>query len=626
VNLIDKINPLQRRIILVICDVFSNFASFALSVALIYSVANTAEILKDNVWLPFLMLAIRLTFYYVYGLYAFLWRYASTRQFISIVKAVTSSSLVIVAVLFLSHLFNLHKSILLIDWIFNMLFVGSVRVGLRLYRDFLVARAKPKVQAKEKLNVLIVGAGDCGAMMAREINKAARLKYNLIGFVDDKPNKVGQIIHGAPVLGSTKDISKLVDKFNIQEAILAISSARRKQLRAIMDQCEIAGIAYKITPGLSDIIGGDVSINQARDVRIEDLLGRDVIKIDTSTLSKYLSNSVVLVTGAGGSIGSELCRQIQRFSPRQLLLLDQSENAVYHIHMELQKNTQRTVDLVPVVLSVKDAGRLDDLFTQYKPDVVFHAAAHKHVPLMENNINEAILNNVQGTLNVLELSDKHKAKEFVLISTDKAVRPTSAMGASKRICEVLLQIQSQKSNHTTFSAVRFGNVLGSQGSVVPLFKKQIAEGGPITITHPDMTRYFMTIPEAVSLVLQTGALSKGGEIFILDMGEPVKIINLAKDLIHLSGLEEEKDIEIKVTGLRPGEKLFEELYFDKRVLKKTPFQKIFVTEPAKFDRDMCGIKIRELIKQSNTLHPQEVRNNLMTIIDITAPANESAST
>ena len=623
-SLVDSITPVKRRLILIFFDSTSTIASFVLSVSLLYSLAHTLEIIQSILWLPLLALAVRLFFFYLYGLYSFLWRYASTKQFINIVKAVTTSSFVLVTILFLTHLFPLHKSLLLIDWSFNLLFVGATRVGIRLYRDYIVSKSKPKVLENVPINLLIIGAGDCAEMMAREVLKVSRLNYHLVGFVDDKVNKVGQLIHGAPVLGITKDIPALVKKYAIKEAILAISVAKGKTLRTIMEYCEEAKVSFKITPGLADIIGGKVSINQIRDVQIEDLLGRDVVKMDMSKVANYLGNSVVLITGAGGSIGSELCRQIQRFSPRKLILLDQSEHAVYQIHSELLKHTRASSELVPTVLSVKDHKRLDLLFEHYKPDVVFHAAAHKHVPLMESNVNEVILNNILGTRNVLALSDKHQVKEFVLISTDKAVRPTSVMGASKRICEVLLQLQSQKSN-TTFSAVRFGNVLGSQGSVIPLFKKQIESGGPITITHPDMTRYFMTIPEAVSLVLQTGSLSKGGEIFILDMGEPVKIITLARDLIQLSGLEEGKDIEIKVTGLRPGEKLFEELYFDKRALKKTSYEKVFVAEPSKFDREACGLKVNDLIKMSTHLHPQEVKDTLMTIISFMDPDNQQVS-
>ncbi len=603
---IDKVTPLSRKTILLISDITSTLLSLFLAYSLLYSPDIFLKKLP-LIW-PYvsILIGIRLGACHYFGLYNFSWRYASSKEFSRIFSSVTTSSILITVLLYGLQLRVFPARILLIDWAFVLIGIGGVRSVLRLYRDYLT-HTHPK--SIKNINLIIIGAGDAGEMIARELTRVSSLPYRLIGFIDDSTSKIGKVIQQAPVLGSLSDLPKIVEKHAIKEAIIAIPSAKGSEIRQIISMCETAKLSFKITPGLSDIIGGRISVSQLRNVSLEDLLRRDEINMSLDSVSAYLSGATVLVTGAGGSIGSELCRQISKLSPKALVLLDHDENAIYHIHMELN-TPYSTTHIVPLIADTKNYAHLDSLFSELKPDVIFHAAAHKHVPLMEGNIRTAIENNIMGTKNVLDLAEKYQAKECVLISTDKAVRSTNVMGATKRLCEILVQLKAN-SPHTRFSAVRFGNVLGSRGSVVPLFKKQLAGGGPLTVTHTDMTRFFMTIPEAVRLVIETGALGKGGEIFILDMGKPVRILDLARDLIFLSGLEEGKDIDIEITGLRPGEKLHEELFFNKSVLTKTPHTKIFVTEPASFDTLLTLKKIESLLEFCTHSKPADLRDSLM---------------
>jgi len=614
-NVLDRIAPRQRIVLMVLFDFAASFASVIVAFFLVFGVSQAPFLTEKYFSLIPLFVIVRLLTFRVNRLYAYSWRYASTREFIRIIISVTLGTVLIGLVLWTLGLFTFPMRVILADWGINLVAIGSVRVMLRILRDYLSPKSEQSIVRK---NLLIIGAGEAGISVAREVTRVSALTYNLKGFVDDKKNKVGRVIYQTPVLGLTSELPTLVREYGIDEVIIAIPSASGKTIRHLMSLCEEAGVKFKSTPGLADIIGGKISINQVREVRIEDLLRRDVIKMDSEAVAQYIAGATVLVTGAGGSIGSELCRQIQRFSPKILILFDHDENALYQIHMELNENTHNATAIVPVVSDIKCKAHLETLFEQYRPQVVFHAAAHKHVPLMENNVREVVENNIGGTCNLLKMASKYNVKDFVFISTDKAVRPTNCMGATKRIGEVMLQMEAAK-NKTKFSAVRFGNVLGSQGSVIPLFKKQIAEGGPITITHPDITRYFMTIPEAVSLVIQTGALSQGGEIFILDMGEPVTILSLAQDLIRLSGLELGKDIDIKVTGLRPGEKMFEELFFDKSNLTETPNKKIFVTHPYHHDEAAISQQIQALIAMCHTRSEQDVRNTLFALVKQTEP-------
>lgn len=512
------------------------------------------------------IIIVRLSTFYIFGLYNRLWRYASINELLTICGAVTVSSLIIFAYTFAIEM-KLPRSVHILSWLFNIGFIGASRLVLRITYYFRQKRAE------QAAKVLIVGAGDAGAMIAREVNHRYYETKQLVGFIDDDQYKNKQRLFGVKVLGNRQDIKRIVSENGVDEIIIAMPSAGGTIIREIIHECKKTKCALKILPGIYELIDGNVTVQQLRNVEVEDLLGRDPVKLDVEQIAGYLKGKRVLVTGAGGSIGSELCRQIAKMSPDSLTLLGKGENSIYEIHSELREKYKK-INIEPIIADVRDKERIHSIFSQVKPQVIFHAAAHKHVPLMESQPMEAVRNNIFGTKTVAEAADEFGAEAFVMISTDKAVNPTSVMGATKRVAELIIQNLSKKSD-TKFVAVRFGNVLGSRGSVIPLFKKQIAKGGPITITHPDMQRYFMTIPEASQLVLQAGAIAKGGEVFVLDMGEPVKIVDMANDLIELSGLIPNKDIKINFTGLRPGEKLFEELLTAEEGTTSTKHEKIF---------------------------------------------------
>lgn len=431
--------------------------------------------------------------------------------------------------------------------------------------------------------MLIIGAGDSGVMTAKEIQSHIQDRKKVVGYLDDDEGKIGELLQGVPVLSKINEVGQVVDEFDIDEIIISIPSLGNKRRREIFDKCKKLDVKLKTVPSLYDLIDGKIEIESIRNVEIEDLLGRDPVEIDNPEIESYVSGKVVLVTGGGGSIGSELCRQISKFRPSTLIIFDIYENNAYDIQNELKRSYRDELDLKVLIGSIRDRVRLEEVFAKYRPNLVFHAAAHKHVPLMQESPFEAIKNNSLGTLNTAEIAGRYGAERFVMISTDKAVNPTNIMGASKRLAEICIQSLNQKYIKTEYMAVRFGNVLGSNGSVIPLFKKQIEQGGPVTLTHPDIIRYFMTIPEAVLLVLQAGSMSVGGEIFVLDMGEPVKILNLAKDLIRLSGFEPYEDISIEFVGLRPGEKLYEELMLSEEGVMDTLHKKIFVVHPVEMD-------------------------------------------
>ncbi|MFC1511544.1 polysaccharide biosynthesis protein, partial [Candidatus Margulisiibacteriota bacterium] len=473
---------------------------------------------------------------------------------ISLLEAVGLSSMFLAVALLIFGKVNFPYRVLIIDAIFCFMFIGGIRLVIRLWKE---AKTKTGEDIKSR-NILIVGAGDAGEMIAREMLRLPHLGYVPIGFVDDNPEKTGEYIHKLPILGNTSEISRIVEKYDVAEIIIALPSATGKEIRHIVDTCEKSTATYRIVPGVYELIDGTVHVNQIRNVRIEDLLGREPISVNLREIASYLSGSIVLVTGAGGSIGSELCRQVSMYQPSELILFGRGENSIFNIEYELRKKYP-FLNLKVIIGNIRDFNKIDYIFSKHKPSIIFHAAAHKHVSLMETNPEEAVLNNIIGTKILVDAADKYQAKEFVNISTDKAVNPSSIMGSAKKVAEMIVQAKALDGSKTKFVSVRFGNVLESRGSVVPLFKKQITEGGPLTVTHPEARRYFMTIPEAVQLVIQAGAIGKGGEVFILDMGEPVKILDLAKDLIRLSGLEIGRDIEIQLTGLRPGEKLFEEI-------------------------------------------------------------------
>lgn len=478
------------------------------------------------------------------------------------------------------------------------LMVTTTTITRFSYRMLATVKHGLKRNRGKIVNTLVIGAGEAGSVIVQEIKSSKYLNRNVVGIIDDNPSKKGKYLHGIKILGNRNDIKRLAEKYDVQEIILAIPSASAKDTRDILKICNETECKLKVLPGMYQLITEEVSVSKLREVSIEDLLGRDTIDIDVESVCNHVNNQVVMITGGGGSIGSELCRQIAAHNPKLLIIFDIYENTTYDIQQELIKKYP-SLKLETLIGSVRNTNRIESVIERYRPDIIYHAAAHKHVPLMEDSPNEAIKNNVFGTYKTARAADKYGVKRFVLISTDKAVNPTNIMGASKRICEMIIQTFSRYSA-TEYVAVRFGNVLGSNGSVIQLFKKQIAEGGPVTVTHPDIIRYFMTIPEAVSLVLEAGANAKGGEIFVLDMGEPVKIADLAKNLIRLSGYKLGEDIEIKYTGLRPGEKLYEELLTKEEGLKKTANALIFVGKPLEFDEVHFLSQLKELEEKANS--------------------------
>ena len=494
--------------------------------------------------------------------------------------------------------------------ILAMLLCNGVRILWRIIRRMIISRQH---ECHHKMqHVLIYGAGMGGSLVLNEYKRNPHLGKKVIGFMDDDQEKLGTVIGNTPVYGTHEDLEQIVQQHQIDEVIIAIANIEESLLKQVSLMIKQLGLTVKMMPGLFELIDGKFNLNMIREVQVEDLLARDSIKLDYEGIHEYLEHQVVMVTGGGGSIGSELCRQIVKFNPKQLIILDIYENNAYDLQNELLRQYPN-LNLVTLIASVRDRHRLEEIYQTYQPNVVFHAAAHKHVPLMEVSPSEAIKNNVLGTLNTAELASEYGVKRFVLISTDKAVNPTNVMGATKRLCEMIIQAINPKSQ-TEYVAVRFGNVLGSNGSVVPLFKKQIAKGGPVTLTHKDITRYFMTIPEAAQLVLQAGGFAQGGEIFVLDMGKPVKIYDLAENLIKLSGYEPHVDIEIEVTGLRPGEKLYEELLMDEEGLTETRHQKIFIGKPSEFELTTVKSQIQELLQVAKTKGIPELKEKLKEVV------------
>ncbi|MBM7571371.1 polysaccharide biosynthesis protein [Aquibacillus albus] len=515
-------------------------------------------------------------FAFRYKLYHKAWEYASVGELIAIVKAITFS-VAATGVIQLIFMGAMYKRVLVLTWMLHILLIGGSRFSWRIIRDRFI---KPN---NSKKRTLIVGAGSAGTMLVRQLMKSNDSDIDPIAFVDDDLTKQKLEIYGVPVKGKTDEIVKIVENYNIKHIIIAIPSLSKSEIQAIYQQCSKTNAKTQIMPMIEDIVTGKVSVNSFREVEVEDLLGRDPVQLDTDSLKKKITEKTILVTGAGGSIGSEICRQVCKFHPKKIILLGHGENSIYQIDMELRQAYQQSFEIVPIIADVQDKTRILEVVDFHRPEVIYHAAAHKHVPLMEYNPKEAVKNNVIGTKNVAEAADIFGVETFVLVSSDKAVNPTNVMGSTKRIAEMVIQNLAKESN-TKFVAVRFGNVLGSRGSVIPLFKKQIQAGGPVTVTDPEMTRYFMTIPEASRLVMQAGALARGGEIFVLDMGEPVKIVDLAENLIRLSGYTVD-EIGIKFSGIRPGEKLFEELLSEKEVHPKPVYPKIFIGKSVEVEYD-----------------------------------------
>jgi FlaA1/EpsC-like NDP-sugar epimerase len=579
---------------------------FAMSLMLAFLLVNNMQIQNEWFFGQFfpkaliLFILIKLPIFALFKQFQGWWRYVSISDLLSIVKASLVSTLVIVSVWvgvaafepvrqYVNELFGFSQAVFILDMFATIVLMGGMRMAVRLYHEEFHTE-----QAGKLKRFLIVGAGNAGESLLRELHRMQVEQYDVIGFIDDDPIKKGVNIHGIPVLGNVEELPKVCKENNIDEIAIAMPSATPKQLRNVVQICEGAKVRFRTVPSVADIASGRFRVSQIRDVEINDLLGREAVQLDLAVIGKYLDDKVILVTGAGGSIGSEMCRQVCHFKPKLLLLVEQAENSLFFIERELRKNFP-TISIEAIICDITDKKRVEQIFEKHKPQIVIHAAAHKHVPLMETNPGEALKNNIVGTRTVANASDKYKAESFVMISTDKAVNPTSIMGSTKRISEMYIQ-DLDRTSETSFVTVRFGNVLGSNGSVVPIFKNQIAMGGPVTVTHPEMRRYFMTIPEASQLVLQAATMGNGGEIFLLDMGEPVKIVDLAKELITLSGFRPGEDIEIVFSGTRPGEKLFEELSIKGEDMVLTRHPKISIWQKNQpLSREQLREKIDNLI-------------------------------
>jgi len=583
-----------------------------------FSITNIMNnYMADIAYILLVSLVIKIICFKIFKLYSSLWKYAGIYEAINAGMAVFVSNTLVIALCFMLPI-SVPVSVLIMNFLLDCILIIGIRFIYRI--AYIVMKHKfnnNNSDESESKKLMIIGAGEAGSVIVKELEHSF-LNSRAAAIIDDDELKKGKKLHGVPIVGNRKDIVSIAERNNIDEIIIAIPSAPRKDINEIFNECSKTKCKVRILPSISHLIDGKVSIKKVRDVQLEDLLGREPVKLDIENIALYLKDKVVLVTGGGGSIGSELCRQIAAFLPQKLIILDNYENNAYDIQNELYHKFPK-LNIAVVIANIREKQRLESIFMKHSPEVVFHAAAHKHVPLMEDNPTEAIKNNVFGTLNVAECADKYRVSRFILISTDKAVNPTNVMGATKRIAEMIIQAMDKHSK-TEFAAVRFGNVLGSNGSVIPLFKKQIEQGGPVTVTDPEITRFFMTIPEAAQLVIQAGAIAKGGEIFVLDMGQPVKIHDLARNLIKLSGYEPDKDIKIVFSGLRPGEKLYEELLLKEEGLKATKHNKIYVAKPIFTDLALLkrelGILYNLLTKDTEnivayipTIVPAYSRNN-----------------
>lgn len=565
-------------------------------------------------YLPY-SIVITILLFWVFHLYQSLWQYAGTPEIINIFLSCVFSAISQMIIVHMFLKWPYPRSCYVFFGGFLLACVVASRFFYRAFRTFVEKRT----DMAKAVNVMVIGAGESANLLIREMKSSSYIQKNALCVIDDFNTRVGSYIHGVKVVGGRDDILENVARYDIDEIIIAMPSAPKSQIREILDICKQTKCELKTLPGMYQLVNGDVNVSQLRKVDVIDLLGREQIQVDLDSIMGYVMNKVILVTGGGGSIGSELCRQIAEKNPKQLIIFDIYENSAYDIQQELIKKYP-DLDLKVLIGSVRNTNRVNQIFEKYHPDIVYHAAAHKHVPLMEESPNEAIKNNVLGTWKVADAADKYGTGKFVMISTDKAVNPTNIMGATKRICEMIVQAYNSKSK-TEFVAVRFGNVLGSNGSVIPLFKKQIAAGGPVTVTHPDIIRYFMTIPEAVSLVLQAGAYAKGGEIFVLDMGEPVKILDLAKNLIRLSGYIPGEDIKIEFTGLRPGEKLYEEMLMAEEGLKQTKNKLIHIGEPIEFDEEEFFKELEELaVESKDELSNEEIKEWVKKLVPTYRPS------
>ena len=604
--------PLNRIIALVLmdimCIVVTSFGALYIRYEFSFQSIDPVFLQSyENIMVPNVLMT--LSFFVIWKLYKSVWRYASANELINIIMAAVCASLA--QLIFCSATGNrMPRSYYVLYCFLLTTATCCIRFGYRILRIINNKRAS-MVERKQKVSTMIIGAGAACNMILKELESSQYLNLCARCIIDDQPGCHGKLMRGVPIVGGRDCILDAVEQYGIDEIIFAIPSANTQTKKEILDICKESGCKLRTVPGTYQLINGDVSVSALKEVEIEDLLGREPIEINSEEVLGYVRDRVVLVTGGGGSIGGELCRQIAAHSPRQLIILDIYENNAYEIQQELIRRYPE-LNLVVLIGSVRNTNRVNSIFETYRPEIVYHAAAHKHVPLMEDSPNEAIKNNVMGTYKIATAADRYGVDRFVLISTDKAVNPANVMGASKRICEMIVQMMNRKSG-TNFVAVRFGNVLGSNGSVIPLFKQQIAEGGPVTVTDPEIIRYFMTIPEAVSLVLQAGAYARGGEIFVLDMGEPMKILDLAVNLIKLSGYRPGEDIEIRFTGLRPGEKMYEELLIQQENLEKTANRMIFIEKPTYFNEEIFERQLEKLIAAAKK-ESSDIRREIREIV------------
>lgn len=610
-----------RRIFLMCYDMFAVFVAsmVALMIRFDLNFYNVPSEYLNEVWrtLPYMM-AITLIIFWGLRLYSSLWSYAGALEMMYVVSACILDAIAVAALILVRNwgdMFPVPRSFYILYGLFLLVLIMGCRYS---YRGLRVIRNMRR-DGVYRRNVLVIGAGEAGNQLIKEINNSRYVRKKVVGVIDDDKTKIGNYIHGAKVVGDRSCIRDKVLELHVHEIIIAMPSASPKQMKGILDICKETGCELKRLPGIYQLVNGEVGISKLKDVDVNDLLGREPVTVDLESIMGYVSGKIIMVTGGGGSIGSELCRQIAGHQPKQLIILDIYENTTYDIQNELKVKFP-DLDLVVLIGSVRNTNRMNWIFETYHPEIIYHAAAHKHVPLMEESPNEAIKNNVLGTWKIVQAADHYHVKRFVMISTDKAVNPTNIMGASKRICEMIIQTYNKRSN-TEYVAVRFGNVLGSNGSVIPLFKKQIERGGPVTVTDPNIVRYFMTIPEAVSLVLQAGAYAKGGEIFVLDMGEPVKILDLAKNLILLSGHKPDEDIQIVFTGLRPGEKLYEEMLMDEEGLQDTENNLIHIGKPIELDEEKFLNQLEKL-KEYVVTEPSDIREWVKEIVPTYQPKEE----
>ena len=612
--------PMNRIIALLIMDtmsiVIASFAAIYIRFDFQFNAIPKEYMTKFEHILPF-NIVITILFFVIWKLYKSVWRYASATEMLNIVFATSCTAVAQLAFCYLTNQ-RMPRSYYIIYLFLLFAMTCGIRFSYRILRIINMKRAD-MTQKKTGNNVMLIGGGAAANAIIKEAESSQFVTMNIKCIIDDNPGCHGKFLRGVPIVGGRDRIGDAVGQYSIDEIIFAIPSANNKTRKEILDICKETGCKLRTLPGIYQLINGDVSVSKLKEVEIEDLLGRDPIQINTEEILNSVHNKVILVTGGGGSIGSELCRQIAAHHPKQLIIIDIYENSAYEIQQELLRKYPE-LNQVVLIASVRNTARIEKIFETYHPDIVYHAAAHKHVPLMETSPNEAIKNNVFGTYKTAQAAARCGVKKFVLISTDKAVNPTNIMGASKRICEMVIQMMNNTTD-TNFVAVRFGNVLGSNGSVIPLFKQQIAAGGPVTVTDPNIIRYFMTIPEAVSLVLQAGAYARGGEIFVLNMGEPVKILDLATNLIKLSGYKPGEDIEIKFTGLRPGEKMYEELLMNEEGLKETANKMIFIGKPIEFDEDEFRRQL-DILEQEAVKEDGDIRAEVMKIVPTYHPTEE----